>query len=318
MKAITLTRIIPDTLSGIRLDQALAQLLPDYSRACLQRWILANQVTVNGHSKTAKTKVSGGETILINAAIIEQTAWSAEAIALDIIYEDDDILVINKPAGLVTHPAAGNWQGTLVNALLHHCPTLKELPRAGIVHRLDKDTSGLLVIAKTLAAHFNLVKQLQARTMQREYQAIAAGLITAGGTIDEPISRHPNQRTRMAVVHSGKTAITHYRVAERFRAYTLLNIKLATGRTHQIRVHMAHIHHPLIGDSTYGWRLRLPREATAELVNCLQHFKRQALHAIRLGLTHPATGELLEWTVPPPTDFQALLTALRNDTKQMQ
>lgn len=315
MKVITHTTIIPSELSGSRIDQALARLFPDYSRATLQRWITAQQVTMDHQFISPKTKVNGGEHIAIAAQCVEQNTWQAEAIQLDIIYEDSDLLVLNKPVGLVTHPAAGNWQGTLVNALLHHAPSLAELPRAGLVHRLDKDTSGLLVVAKTLPAHFSLIKQLQARTMQREYHAIVSGCIIAGSTIDAPIGRHPNQRTRMAVTAQGKKAITHYRVSERFRAHTLLQVQLATGRTHQIRVHLASINHPLIGDSTYGWRLRLPRNAQSALVTCLQNYKHQALHAACLGLVHPSSGETLQWHAPPPSDFQQLLTALREDTK---
>jgi len=240
---------------------------------------------------------------------------------LDIAYEDDHILVINKPAGLVVHPAAGNYTGTLLNGLLHHVPSNESIPRAGIVHRLDKDTTGLMVVAKSLEAHNALIQQLQARSVHREYQAITQGVMTGGGTVDEPMARHPQARTKMAVVSDnggksgGKDAITHYRVIERFPNHTHIRVKLETGRTHQIRVHMAHIGYSLVGDMVYGGRLKLPKGATAELHDMLRNFKRQALHAGKLGLIHPVSEEYMEWQVPPPEDFNLLLEMLKKDAK---
>lgn len=310
--SLTLSAIIPENMAGMRLDQALAQLFPEHSRARLQHWLKAERIQVNGKILKAKERVWGGEQIVLIADLpAAELPWQAEAMNLDIIYEDKDLLIINKPPGIVVHPAAGNWQGTLVNALLHYVPELTQLPRAGLIHRLDKDTSGLLMIAKTLPAHTSLTRQLQARTVKREYEAIVVGQIIAGGTIDAPIGRHPRLRKQMAIIDSGKPAITHYRIIERFCAHTLLNVKLETGRTHQIRVHMAAIHHPVLGDMTYGNRLQIPRGASAELAGLLRQFKRQALHARTLGLTHPVSGEYHEWTVPAPADMQQLLSALR-------
>ena len=234
---------------------------------------------------------------------------------LEILYEDSALIVLNKPPGLVVHPGAGNREGTLVNALLHHAPELANVPRAGVVHRLDKDTSGLLVVARTLAAHTHLVAQLQARTVKREYFAIVAGVMTAGGTIEAPVGRHPSERTRMAVVVGGREAVTHYRVLERFRGHTYVRVNLETGRTHQIRVHMAHLHYPLVGDPTYGGRLRLPADSSSTLREALRHFKRQALHAGVLGLIHPESGAALQWDAPLPADMQQLLEALRSDAE---
>lgn len=310
------TIIIPDNLCGMRLDQALAKLLPDYSRTQLQTWIKNAEITVDNKSAKAKDTVLGGETIQLSATLKQQPAWDAQAIALDIIYEDDDLLVINKPVGMVVHPAAGHKDSTLLNALLHHAPTLQQLPRAGIIHRLDKDTSGLLVIAKTQIALKELNKQLKARTITRIYQAIVLGVLASGGTIDEPIGRHPIKRKSMTVIETGKPAITHYRVIERYRAYTRIKVQLETGRTHQIRVHMTHIHHPLLGDQTYGGRLQLPKGATPDLINQLRHFKRQALHASELGLIHPVTQQPLTWHAPIPNDMQTLIDVLKEDAKK--
>lgn len=268
-------------------------------------------ITVNGTRIRPKDKVKSGDEIIINAIIEANESWQAESISLDIIYEDDQIIVLNKPAGLVVHPAAGNQAGTLLNALLHHAPELAELPRAGIVHRLDKDTSGIMVVARTMTAHHFLVKALQARTIHREYRAIVVGQMTAGGTVEAPIGRHPKARTKMAVVATGKPAVTHYRVLERFPKHTFLKLMLETGRTHQIRVHMAHIHYPIVGDSSYGGRLRIPKGASEALRDCLQHFKRQALHAFRLELPHPTSNELMSWTAPLPDDMHSLLEILR-------
>jgi len=309
---------IPEQLAGARLDQALASLFPDYSRARLQRWIKDGHVTVDGKLLRPKDVVHGGEQVSLTVMLTEETHWVPQPLPLDICFEDEAVLVINKPAGLVVHPGAGNQHSTLSNALLHHAPELESVPRAGIVHRIDKDTSGLLVVARTLAAQKSLVEQLQARAFERHYQAVVMGVMTAGGTVDAPIGRHPVNRTRQAVVtiegsSSGKEAITHYRVAERFRRHTLVNVKLETGRTHQIRVHMAHIHYPLVGDPVYGGRLRIPPRATPELDKALRTFKRQALHAASLGFVHPLSGESVSWQAELPDDMQQLLATCRQD-----
>ncbi len=304
---------VPPELAGQRLDQALAALLPDYSRARLAQWVKDGQVLVDGRQLRPKDKVVGGEQIAVEAVIEADVRHEAQPIPLDIVYEDESLIILNKPAGLVVHPAAGNPAGTMLNALLHHAPELAEVPRAGIVHRLDKETSGLLVVARTLEAQTALVQELQAREFTREYDTVVMGEMTGGGTVDAPLERHPTDRKRRAVIASGKPAVTHYRVAERFRAHTRLTVQLETGRTHQIRVHMAHIHHPIVGDPVYGGRLRIPAGCSETLREVLQHFRRQALHARRLGLTHPRTGERLEWSVEAPADMQALFEALRAD-----
>lgn len=306
---------IPPSCAGMRLDQALAQLFDGYSRSRLSQWLKAGQVRVNGQQLRGRDKVWGGEQVEIHAELEEQTAWQAEAVALEIVYEDEQLLVINKPAGLVVHPATGNPAGTLVNALLHHDASLNTIPRAGVVHRIDKDTSGLLVVARTLTAQKSLVEQFQAHSLLREYQAVVTGVLTAGGTVDAPVGRHPVQRKRMAVIPNGKPAVTHYRVMERFRAHSWIRCRLETGRTHQIRVHMAHIHHPLVGDPVYGGRLRLPKGCTETLTETLRHFRRQALHAGRLGLVHPTSGETLEWNAALPADMETLLDSLRADAE---
>jgi len=313
---VQLTAVIDDKQAGQRLDQVLAALFNDYSRSRLQQWIREGRVLVDGQSRKPKDKVFAGEHVVLNASFEPQVPCAPEPIPLDLVYEDEHLLVVNKPAGLVVHPAAGNPDGTLQNALLHHDPVLVDLPRAGIVHRLDKDTTGLLVVAKTASTHKKLVEALQAREVKREYRALVVGKPTAGGTVEAPIGRHPAKRTRMAVVSSGKHAITHYRIAERFRIHTLLAVRLETGRTHQIRVHMAHIHYPLVGDHVYGGRLKLPTAADEQTRHMLQSFKRQALHAYRLGLEHPATGEPMEWQADIPQDMQALLDCLREDMHQ--
>ncbi|MFP3874760.1 MAG: 23S rRNA pseudouridine(1911/1915/1917) synthase RluD [Thiohalophilus sp.] len=304
---------VPDSLAGQRLDQALAQLFSQYSRSRLQQWLKQGCVRVDGRQLRGRDKVVGGEQVEIEALHEAQGEWQAEPIALDIVFEDEALIVLNKPAGLVVHPAAGNPEGTMLNALLHHDPDLARVPRAGIVHRLDKQTSGLLVVARTLAAQKQLVEQLQARRFLREYQAVVNGVLTGGGKVDAPIARHPTQRKRMAVVQNGKPAITHYRVEQRFRAHTWLRVTLETGRTHQIRVHMAHIHHPLVGDPTYGGRLRLPKGASAALIETLRGFRRQALHASKLGLQHPLSGEMLQWEQPLPADMAQLIDLLQQD-----
>jgi 23S rRNA pseudouridine1911/1915/1917 synthase len=313
-QTIILKAIVPVELGGKRLDQAVAQLFPDYSRSRLQQWIKDGQLKVNGVAEKAKSLVHGGEQIDIEAHPIAQENWAAQDIPLQVIYEDDDVLVINKPAGLVVHPAAGNFDNTLVNALLHHAPTLTHLPRAGIVHRLDKDTTGLLIVAKTLAAHTHLVAALQARNITREYECIVNGVMVSGGTIDEPIGRNPHDRLKQAINQNGKPAVTHYRVIERYRRHTRLQVNLETGRTHQIRVHMAHLHHPLIGDTTYGGRVLLPPQASLELTTVLRQFKRQALHARKLVLEHPISKKTMCWEAELPTDMQMLIHVLQEDT----
>ncbi|WP_448569075.1 23S rRNA pseudouridine(1911/1915/1917) synthase RluD [Thalassotalea ganghwensis] len=307
---------VPDSCLGMRFDQAIAQMFPDYSRSRLKDWILAGKVSVNGEVLTrAREKMYGGEEIVIAAEVESEERFEPQNIPLNIVYEDEDILVINKPAGLVVHPGAGNPDGTVLNALLHHCPQVSVVPRAGIVHRLDKDTTGLMVVAKTIAAQTNLVEALQAREITREYEAIACGVMTAGGVVDEPIGRHATKRTHMAITMSGRPSVTHYRVMEKFRLHTRLRLRLETGRTHQIRVHMAHITHPLVGDPVYGGRPRPPKNATPELREILKNFKRQALHAAMLSLFHPITGEQMTWHAEVPEDMVKLTDILREDTK---
>jgi len=307
---------VPESCLGKRFDQTLAIMFPDYSRSRLKEWILAGNVTVNGEVLTTpREKMYGGEEIAIGAKVEAVIRFHAQDIPLNIVYEDDDILVINKPAGLVVHPGAGNPDGTLLNALLFHYPDLEVVPRAGIVHRLDKDTTGLMVVAKTIAAQTNLVDALQLREITREYEAIANGIMTAGGMVDEPIGRHPTKRTHMAITFSGRPSVTHYRVLEKYRLHTRLRLRLETGRTHQIRVHMAYITHPLIGDPVYGGRPRPPKNATPELRDMLRGFKRQALHAAMLSLFHPITGEQMTWHAELPEDFVALVETLQADNK---
>jgi len=302
-----------------RLDQALAELFPDYSRTRIKEWILDGFVSIDGVVvDRPREKILGGELVDIAAQIEEEVRWFAQNIPLDIVYEDDDIIVINKPAGLVVHPGAGNPDGTVLNALLHHYPAIVDVPRAGIVHRLDKGTTGLMVVAKSVPAQTHLVNSLQARQITREYEAIAFGTMTAGGTVDAPIKRHATKRTHMAVNEFGKPAVTHYRVMEKFRAHTRLRLRLESGRTHQIRVHMAHINHSLVGDPVYCGRPRPPKKATPELMEMFKSFKRQALHAAMLKLTHPITGEEMCWRAPVPVDMQALTHALRVDTELNQ
>lgn len=311
-----LQKEIPDSLAGQRLDQALAQMFPEYSRSRLKAWILDGQVTVDARSLRPRDSVSGGEQVMLNPQAEAQVTSEPEPIALDVAWEDEALLVVNKPVGLVVHPGAGNLRGTLMNGLLHHAPALKDLPRAGIIHRLDKDTSGLLLVGKTLAAHTALVRALADRKIARHYLAICHGVLTGGGTIDAPIARHPVDRRKMIVREDGKPAVTHYRVVERFRAHTYIKVELETGRTHQIRVHMAYRRHPLLGDATYGGRLQLPRGASDELVRTLRNFRRQALHATRLGFSHPTTGEDLDIQIDPPADFAGLLDTLREDLQE--
>jgi 23S rRNA pseudouridine1911/1915/1917 synthase len=317
MTDLTLNAQISEKSQGQRLDQALASLFSDYSRSRLQLWIKKGNVSLNGKIVTKpREKVLGLEEVILTVELEPEVSWQAEDIAINIVYEDDHIIVVNKAAGIVVHPAAGNWDGTLVNALLHHHPDLEQLPRAGIVHRLDKDTSGLMVVAKTLQAHAHLVNELQSRKVNRQYLCLANGAITAGGTVDQPIARHPVKRKLMAVVKSGKYAVTHYRIEQRFKNYTYLRVKLETGRTHQIRVHMAWLKHSLVGDPVYGKRLNLPPKAGDELITMLRTFNRQALHATELGLIHPKTLEAVQWQANIPDDMDLLLQSLTNDDGQ--
>lgn len=298
-------------MTGLRLDQALQQLLPDYSRSRLQTWIKDKRVTLDGQHVAPKQAVWGGGKVRVEPELHpSETPYAAEEIALDVVYEDDALLVVNKPAGLVVHPGSGNWQGTMLNALLHHAPQLACIPRAGIVHRLDKDTSGLLVVAKTLTAQTDLVRQLQARSVKRDYLAVVQGLLADDGKVDAPLGRHPSQRVKMAIVHNGKPAVTHYTVLEQFDRHTLIRCSLETGRTHQIRVHMQSIGHPLAGDPVYGGKsLNLP----PLLSDAVKKLGRQALHAERLGLIHPVSGEAMEWRTELPEDMADLLKVLRHE-----
>ncbi|MHB8447357.1 MAG: 23S rRNA pseudouridine(1911/1915/1917) synthase RluD [Rudaea sp.] len=309
---------LPPEAAGRRLDQALAGLFPEFSRSRLTAWIKSGDVRVDGAAATPRQIVRGGEAVTLRARTSDEVMLAPEAIALDIRYEDADVIVVNKPAGLTVHPGAGQHAGTLQNALLHHDPELTKIPRAGIVHRLDKDTSGVMVVARSLRAHTALVEQLQARAMHRQYLAIVYGSMIAGGSVDAPIGRHPRERLKQAIVEepAGKPAVTHYRVRERFRAHTLIECRLETGRTHQIRVHMAHVKHALVGDQTYGAGLKLPKGATPELGQAMRAFRRQALHAQTLEFAHPADGRAIRISAEMPADMHVLLAALRADTQQ--
>ena len=309
------TRAIPAELAGLRLDQALARMFPEYSRSRLKEWLLAGSITLDGASKRPRDAVAGGEIVSLQPQTEASVRAEPEPIALDVVFEDENLLVVNKPAGLVVHPGAGNPAGTLMNGLLHHAPTLEQVPRAGIIHRIDKQTSGLLLVAKTLQSHTSLVRLLADREISRHYLAVCNGVLTGGGTINEPIARHPVDRKRMSIQQDGKPAVTHYTVIERLRAFTYVSVKLETGRTHQIRVHFAHRRHALVGDPVYGGRLALPKGASEELIQMLRRFKRQALHAARLGFVHPVSAERLEFEVAPPDDFQELLAVMRRDAK---
>lgn len=311
---LELEATIPAEAAGTRLDRALAGVFPDHSRSRLQQWLKDGAVTVDGAHRRGRDKVAGGEHVHVCATVESDTpSVVAEPMALDVVHEDEHLLVVNKPAGLVVHPGAGNAAGTLQNALLHRHPHLERIPRCGIIHRIDKDTSGLLVVALSDRAHTELTRQLQDKTVGREYDALVAGTFTAGGTVDAPIGRHPVDRKRMSVRDRARAAVTHYRVLERFAAHTHIRLKLESGRTHQIRVHMRHIRHPLLGDPVYGGRLAIPRGAGGELAETLRGFRRQALHARRLGLTHPETDEPVAWVSDTPADLAALLAALRAD-----
>ncbi|MCU0936694.1 MAG: 23S rRNA pseudouridine(1911/1915/1917) synthase RluD [Gammaproteobacteria bacterium] len=308
---------VPAELAGMRLDRALAVLLPDYSRNRLQQWLREGLVRVDRGPSRGSERVRGGEVVEVRGRMPVVERWEAQAIPVLVLYEDADVLVVDKPAGLVVHPAAGNPDRTLVNALLHRDPDLARLPRSGIVHRLDKDTSGLLVVARTPRAHRSLVEQLREHAVVREYEAVATGVLTAGGTVDAPIGRDPRHRTRMAVTPGGRPAVTHYRVVARFRAHTHARVRLETGRTHQVRVHLAYLRHPLAGDPVYGGRLRLPAGAAPVLVEALRAFRRQALHAARLELAHPADGAPMAWESPLPADLRGLLEALAADAREV-
>ena len=310
-----LSASIPPELAGQRLDQALPALFTDITRSRLQQWIEDGRVTLNGRVPRKRDKVREGDAVELIIPPPVESVWKAQSLPLEIVYEDSELLVINKPPGLVVHPGAGNPEGTLLNALIAHAPTLTKLPRAGIVHRLDKDTSGLLVVAKTERARQNLIEQLREHSVEREYLAIVNGVMVAGGTVEAPIGRHRTQRTRMAVNHRGKPAISHYRVMKKYRAHTLVQVKLESGRTHQIRVHMAHLHYPVVGDPVYGGRLRIPAGASENLKIVLRGFKRQALHALKLSLVHPGTDKRMQWASSVPEDMSRLMGALAQDAK---
>lgn len=302
--------------AGKRIDQVASQLFDGFSRSRLTSWIKSGELLVDQKKRKPSEKLTGCETLTLDASVEEQSDDRPQAIELDLVYQDDDLLVINKPAGLVVHPAAGHADGTLLNGLLHLDPQLAGIPRAGIVHRLDRDTTGLMVVARTLEAQASLAAQLHDKSVQREYEAVAVGVMTGGATVKAPLGRHPKDRKRQAVINGGKPAVTHYRVEERFRGHTLIKVNLETGRTHQIRVHLAHKRYPLIGDPVYGGRLKFPAGATQALRDALQAFPRQALHARKLGLLHPTTHEHMEFSAPRPADLAALIEALRQDQEQ--
>jgi len=302
--------VIPDRLIGQRIDSALATMLPDYSRSKITAWVKKGDALLNNKTFKPKEKVLGGEVVAISIKQEKTNQWQGEDIAIDVVYEDNDIVVVNKPVGLVTHPGAGNWTGTLANALLYFDPSLAKLDRAGIVHRLDKNTSGLMVVARSELAQKNLSEQLQIHAVSREYSAIVYGHMISGGTVDAPIGRDPKDRIKQAVIETGKDAITHYRVIDRFAHHTHVKCILETGRTHQIRVHMSYIDHPLIADSMYGGKIRFPKKADEKLKQALKGFNRQALHAKKLTLSHPITGEQMSWKAPLPQDMQDLLEVL--------
>ena len=302
--------IIPERFAGQRIDTALSEMLPDYSRSKISSWVRSGMATINGKPFKPKDKADGEEIVTLSIIKEPSVEWSAENIKLDIVYQDEDIIVVNKPAGLVTHPGSGNWTGTLANALLHYDSGLQNLDRAGIVHRLDKNTSGLMVVARSEVAQKYLTEQIQEHKVSREYSAIVYGHMISGGTIDEPIGRDPKDRIKQAVVDNGKIALTHYRVIDRFSHHTHVKAVLETGRTHQIRVHMSHIGHPLVADPMYGGRLRFPKKADEKLKDALKGFNRQALHSRKLALKHPVSGEIMSWEAPLPKDLQQLLEVL--------
>ncbi len=318
MTEISLQGQIKENAEGQRLDQALAELFSDYSRSRIQQWIKSGEVSVNDQIvNKIRAKVYGNELIKIQTELEAEVIWDAEDISIDIVHEDEDIIVVNKAAGLVVHPATGNWHGTLVNALLNHHADLEQLPRAGIVHRLDKDTTGLMVVAKTLKAHTHLVNELQLRNVNRQYICVVNGALTAGGMIDQPINRHPVKRKQMTVIEGGKPSITHYRIEQRFSYYTVLRVKLETGRTHQIRVHMSWFKHPLVGDPVYGGRLRQPPGVSSGFMKQIRNFNRQALHATKLGLIHPTSGEQMTWDADIPEDMKKLINVLEQEEQRL-
>jgi len=304
---------IPANLSGQRLDTALARMFPEYSSSRLKSWILEGLVTIDDRQVKPREAVHGGERVMLTPNIEASVSSGPEPIELDIAWEDEDLLIVNKPAGLVVHPGAGNTHGTLMNGLLYHVAGLGQLPRAGIIHRLDKDTSGLLLVGKNLRSHTALVRALAERAVSRKYLAICIGVLTSGGTIDAAIGRNPVDRRKMRVRDDGKPAVTHFRVLERYRGHTYISVQLETGRTHQIRVHFAHRRNPLLGDPVYGGRLQLPGGASTELTSTLRSFRRQALHAARLRFPHPRSGEEIDVECAPPDDFRTLLDTLRHD-----
>ena len=303
--------IIPARMQGARLDSSLSEMLPDFSRSKITSWIKSGDALINKKLFKPKDKSNGGEIVFLTLNQKVTNDWVAEKIPLNVVYEDEDIIVINKQFGLVTHPGAGNWTGTLANALLYYDPALSRLDRTGIVHRLDKNTSGLMVIARNEKAQKYLVEQLQNHSVEREYSAIVYGHMIAGGTVDEPIGRDPRDRVKQAVLSSGKDAITHYRAINRFKSHTHVKAILETGRTHQIRVHLSYVGHSLVGDPMYGGRVRFPKKASEELKEALLSFKRQALHSKKLTLIHPISGELMSWKAALPDDMKGLLEALK-------
>jgi len=309
MKSLNI--IIPERMIGNRLDASLSEMLPDYSRSKITTWIKSGDALINQKTFKPKDKVSGSEIVFLTLNQKQSNDWIAEEIPINIVYEDEDIIVINKQFGLVTHPGAGNWSGTLANALLYYDPALASLDRAGIVHRLDKNTSGLMVIARNEKSQKLLVEQLQSHSVDREYSAIVYGHMIAGGTVDDPIGRDPKDRVKQAVSMSGKDSTTHYRAIDRFKSHTHVKAILETGRTHQIRVHLSHVGHSLIGDPMYGGRVRFPKKASEELKDSLLNFNRQALHSKKLTLTHPISGELMSWKAPLPDDMSGLLEVLK-------
>ena len=309
----TLEAHVPIQCHGMRLDQVAAELFPAFSRSRLAAWIKEGRLTVDGRTVKPREKVTASARLVLQVSEEPMVDWQPQALPLDIIFEDEHILVVNKPAGVVVHPAAGHADGTLVNALLAHAPELEALPRGGIVHRLDKETSGIMFVARSSLAHKSLVSQLSERTVSRTYCAVCTGALTGGGKIDAPIDRHPTVRTKMAVVSDGKPAVTHYRIAHRFKHYTQLQVNLETGRTHQIRVHMAHRKWPLVGDPVYGGRQRVPAGASERLVSALRNFPRQALHAQALEFEHPESGDWMEFETELPDDLVNLLEVLESE-----
>jgi len=307
----TLTIIIPERMSGNRLDASLSEMLPDHSRSKISAWIKSGDALINQKFFKPKDKSYGNEIVYLTFNQKQTNDWIAEKIPLNVVYEDEDIIVINKQSGLVTHPGAGNWTGTLANALLYYDSDLSKLDRAGIVHRLDKNTSGLMVIARNEKSQKYLVEQLQSHLVDREYSAIVYGHMIAGGTVDEPIGRDPRDRVKQAVLTSGKEARTHYRAIDRFKSHTHVKAILETGRTHQIRVHLSYVGHSLIGDPMYGGRIRFPKKASEELKDALLNFKRQALHSKKLTLIHPISGESMSWKITLPDDMAELLEVLK-------